>query len=174
MTLSDAELEAWLKREVGLILDKPLACWDLDSTLARTLHRRYLVPFIKEGEATWHDYSMLCKDDEPIEGSVALMRELTGHSHLAISGRSSRALSMTWTWVRYHKVPLNGIVLRPDDTENGAFKVRIVNALKALGADIRLFFEDYDVAAAEIREQTGVPVVGINPFDPPEEERGSY
>jgi hypothetical protein len=149
--------------------------WDLDSTLASTVKRRYLVPLIKAGgqdAPTWCDYSMLAGGDEPISGSVALMREMhsLGYANIAVSGRSLLAWDITWKWVRRYQVPLDAIVLRPaeDFSPNGAWKVRVLRALQLHDADIRLFFEDWGEAATEIFQETGIPVVGINPFDPEE------
>lgn len=144
--------------------------WDLDSSVASTMHRRHLIPKIRAGEATWHDYSELCPDDEPIEGSVALMRLMfqldPRVQHVAISGRSVRALGLTQNWADAHGIPFDRYMLRPDDEENGSWKVRCIRQLQAEGHTVRLFVEDWAPAAKHIREQTGVPVLGVNPFDP--------
>lgn len=144
--------------------------WDLDSSVSSTMHRRYLIPEIRAGRKTWHDYSLLCMDDEPIEGAVALMRLMTQMNprvgHVAISGRSTQATRLTKQWAIRHKVPFSWYMLRPDDTENGDWKVACIRRLEAEGHTVRLFVEDLGPAARRIREQTGVPVLGVNPFDP--------
>ncbi len=144
--------------------------WDLDSTLCRTVHRRHLIPAIKAGEATWDDYSDLCPEDEPIPGAVVLARMLwrAGHVQYAISGRSARAKDQTLSWFMRHDVPMDHVILRPagDTTENGLFKVRQLNELRYKGVEFCLFLEDWGPAAAFITEQTGIPVLGVNPFDP--------
>lgn len=144
--------------------------WDLDSSVGSTMHRRHLIPEIRAGRKTWHDYSVLCLDDEPIEGAVALMRLMTQMNprvgHVAISGRSVRALSLTQQWAERHRVPFSRYMLRPDDEDNGKWKVRCIRQLEDEGHTVRLFVEDWAPAARYIREQTGVPVLGVNPFDP--------
>lgn len=144
--------------------------WDLDSSVCSTLHRRSLIPEIRAGRATWHDYSLLCLDDEPIEGSVELMRLMVQLNprigHVAISGRSVRALDLTEQWAWKHAVPFSRYMLRPDDQENGSWKVDCIRQLEAEGHKVRLFVEDWAPAARYIREHTGVPVLGVNPFDP--------
>ena len=150
--------------------DGPLAVgWDLDSTLCRTVHRRHLVPAIKAGTATWDDYSALAGDDEPIAGAVELARTLrdAGHPQYAISGRSDRAVHQTRAWLMRHDVPIDVLILRPegDRTENRLFKVQQINELRDQGVRFRFFVEDWAPVAAYITEQTGIPVLGVNPFD---------
>lgn len=166
---SDESLAERIFNLRGVLADSPVYCWDLDSTVCSTVHRRHMVPAIKEGLSTWDDYAMACPDDIPIAGTVALMRELKG-THIAISGRSALAEDLTYAWLEKHAVPLDAVILRAhgDHTPNGKYKVRVLKTLRATGADIRLFFEDWDEAAKEIAEGAGIPVVGINPFDPAE------
>jgi hypothetical protein len=175
--ISDQELDVLVWQKLGSWLHWPLAGWDLDSTIANTLHRAPMVERIRSGKeaVTWDDYSMLCRDDLPIEGSVALMREWSGPgalSHVAISGRSACAEDLTWSWVKLHKIPLVAIIMRPDGdhTPNGTWKSRVIQSIHRQGGDVRLFFEDWDKAAETIRTETGVPVVGVNPFYPPRDD----
>ena len=174
---SDEHLAGRIAGLRDVIAGDPLYCWDLDSTVCSTLHRRHMVPAIAAGESTWDEYAMRCADDVPVAGSVALMRELKG-SHVAISGRSGLAEELTWQWMRKHDVPLNGLLLRAygDHTPNGAYKIRVLRALREAGADIRLYFEDWAEVAWQVSEETGIPVVGINPFDPAElgERQGAF
>lgn len=168
--LLDEQLDEMARQELSPLLLRPVAAWDLDSTVRSTMHRRYLVPEVKAGRATWADYSMLCGDDVPILGSVALMRELAGFSHVGISGSSALARDITAKWCGQHEVPLGGLMMRPEgwDEEvegNGWWKVRCLRALRRAGADVRLFFEDWREAAECVAAETGIPVVGINPFD---------
>jgi hypothetical protein len=144
--------------------------WDLDSTLCRTVHRRHLIPAIRAGQATWDDYSDLSGDDEPIAGAVALARMLwrTGHPQYAISGRSARVRDRTLSWMMRHDVPMDHVILRPegDCTDNKLFKVQQLRELQAQGVEFCLFIEDWAPVAEFITEQTGISVLGVNPFDP--------
>lgn len=150
--------------------DKPLAVgWDLDSTLCSTMHRRWLIPEIKAGRATWDTYSEMCVDDEPIPGAIALARILysAGHTQYAVSGRGAGARDRTLSWLMKHDVPMDHVILRPkgDRTENGLWKVREINELRYKGVEFGLFVEDWPLAAKFITERTGIPVLGVNPFD---------
>lgn len=147
----------------------PVVAWDLDSTVRNTVHRRYLLPAIRAGEATWDDYSMLCADDPPIPGTVKLVRLMddAGYANIAISGASGAALELTRQWCRKYEVPMDDFVLRPegDHTPNGVWKTTALDKLKAAGLDVQLFVEDWEAAAKYIAAETGIPVLGINPFD---------
>lgn len=142
---------------------------DLDSTLARTVHRRYLIPAIKAGKATWDDYSDLADGDEPIAGVVELVRMLraAGHPLYAVSGRSERARGRTLEWFKRYAVPIDVLILRPegDRTDNKIFKVQQIRELQEQGAEFCLFIEDWAPVAEYITKETGIPVLGVNPFD---------
>lgn len=143
--------------------------WDLDSTIANTMHRQHMVPAIKAKQGpTWEDYSMACVDDTPVEGAVALVRliaSLDPRSALVaqygVSGRSESARDVTLTWFAEHGVPLNDLHLRPDGdhTPNGTYKVGVINRLRDSGVDVLLFVEDWKETGEYIREKTGVPVL---------------
>lgn len=144
--------------------------WDLDSTLCSTMHRRHLIPKIRAGVATWDDYSDLCADDEPLPGAVALCRLLHSawHPQYAISGRSERAHEQTVAWLAKHDVPIDEVILRPegDRTPNETWKVTAINQLRhKRGTEFGLFIEDWGPAAKKITQLTGIPVLGVNPFD---------
>jgi hypothetical protein len=159
---------AWESKYLRAGAGLQVACWDLDSSVRSTVQRRHMVPDIRAGRKTWHDYSLACADDEPIEGAVALMRLFRrfGLANFAVSGCSERALDLTVDWAAKHEVPLDDYLLRPDDTPNEEWKVAAVRLLKSAGLNVVLFVEDWAPAARYIREHTGVPVLGVNPFDP--------
>lgn len=159
----------------------PAVLWDLDSTLCSTWHRQHMIPAVKAGEKTWDDYAALCGDDDPIEGTVALVRLIAAQNafiedpekrirQIAVSGRSGSAKMLTLKWLRTHGIPLDRTIMRPDGdcTENGLLKVRVIRQLRGEGIDVRLFIEDWPPAAEIIREQTGVPVLVVNPCYPDE------
>lgn len=161
-------LDELIQGEIRPLLFKPVWLWDLDSTIRDTQHRRWLVPEIKAGNADWNDYSMLCANDSPIEGSIALMREAKEVSHIGVTGSNECARNLTNLWMEKHNVPLAAIIMRPNDyaLANAKWKVMVIRALWRANADIRLFFEDWDEVAAYITQETKIPVVGINPFYP--------
>jgi hypothetical protein len=149
----------------------PAVGWDLDSTLAGTMHRQPFIDKIRAGAGTWEDYSLMCADDEPVEGAIALMQLMRVYTpellHIVISGRSQCALGLTWSWLRINRAVPDLIRLRPDgdNTPNGEWKVSQIRALaEERGFEIVLFVEDHPGTAAYIREHAGIPVLGVNPF----------
>jgi len=139
--------------------------WDLDSTLANTMHRQHMVSLIREKKATWLDYSLACVDDAPIDGAVTLVRLLYGARvhQFAVSGRNASAEDITRDWLKRHQVPLQNVFLRVDGdyTANGLFKVKVINQLRERGFDVVLFIEDWQETADTITEKTGVPVLVV-------------
>lgn len=179
---SDAALRARIREKVIPVISdsggipkslwRPVYGWDLDSTVASTVQRRHMVEAIRAdallaGEGAWDRYAMACADDAPVLGSVALMRELPG-VHVAISGRSGCAEELTWNWFDQYEVPVSAALLRidGDHTPNAKYKVRVLLAMQEMGINVKLFFEDWKEAAEAVAGETGIPVVGINPFDP--------
>jgi uncharacterized HAD superfamily protein len=156
--------------------------FDLDSTIASTLHRQWMVDLIRSGARgapTWDDYSMACAKDEPIEGTIALMRILAMDNHLfIITGRSEAARELTLDWLSNHLVPFDDLYMRPagDRTANGKYKVQTIEKLRERGYNPGLFVEDWPEAADYIREHAGIPVLLVNanyPKDAPHQNGGA-
>lgn len=149
---------------------KTAVVWDLDSTLANTLHRQPMVEQIKAGKATWDDYSLAAEADEPIRGSVALLRMLQPiHQQIIISGRSEAAWSLTNDWLYRHSIPVDRLYLRQpgesiDDTDQ--LKVRKIRKLLGQGLSVVLYVEDWGPAAEAVWRELHIPVLGVNPFYP--------
>lgn len=145
--------------------------WDKDSTLANTLHRQPMIPSIRAGEATWEEYSLACRDDTPIAGAVALMRMLRPvFTQVVVSGSSECARLAAESWAVKHRVPWDRLVLRPDGdhTPNAQFKVAVLRAMKEAGLNVCLLVEDWPEVKTLVEEETGVPVLVVNPCYPPE------
>jgi len=142
--------------------------WDLDSTLARTSQRHWMLDRIRAGDADWDDYAMECVGDDPAEGPVQLMRLMPQYRHVIISGRSARAVDLTVSWLSSHQVPADELRLAPPGgcPPGGAFKVSEIRAIQAEGREVLLVVEDFAEAAALIRQETGIPVLGITQFYP--------
>lgn len=147
---------------------RPLVLWDLDSTLCNTQHRHWFAAEVREGKSTWDDYSMLCADDVPVPGALALMRQMDRHAHAALSARSECARGLTETWVRAYSVPLDGLILLPDlalgGSNTGLWKAGEIRKLLDQGFSPVLMLEDNRDNAACIMRETGIPVLGVNPL----------
>ncbi len=113
---------------------------------------------------------MACADDTPVEGTVALVRLLSGRSfnygedrlyQYGVSGRSEAARDLTLDWFTRHDVPLDDLFLRPagDHTPNSQYKVGVIRELRVSEVEVVLFVEDCAESAEYIRAETGVPVL---------------
>lgn len=157
-------------------LKLPVVIWDLDSTIARTEQRRWLLDQILTDEptATWEDYAMLCADDEPIPGAVRLAELLSSaHLQLILTGRAEVARELTVAWLDKHRVMADGLVMRPqslhsdpagqkhDVVTNVRLKINWLKQLEALGYKIVLVMEDWKETAEHIARETGIPVLRV-------------
>lgn len=146
-------------------------CFDLDSTIANTAHRRHLLPEDRAEGSHWHAYSAACAGDGPIRGTLRLMQLLwLSYQIHIVSGRTDSARSQTERWLTRHGVQWDYLSLRlPEDdlTPNDELKVRYVRVLQGRGVPVELFAEDWVPVAQAIERETGVPVLVVNPCDPP-------
>lgn len=149
--------------------------WDLDSVLAKTEHRHWMVPEIKAGRLTWEDYALAAADDIPDPAAVDLLRLLSlSHLQAVVTNRSAAARELTQRWFERHEIPARRLIMRPaaeaktNVSERDAYewKARQILELESAGVAVLLAFEDWPDAAAVIRELTGVPVMVVNPCYP--------
>lgn len=139
--------------------------FDLDSTVASTAHRHHLSP-LEDPTSSWERYSLACDDDEPMAGTVTMMRLLHPYHQIHIcSGRASVARVATEFWLAKHDIPYDYMKLRSDGdrTPNGLYKARYVTGVRESGVEVVLFVEDWKEAADHITEQTKVPALLVNP-----------
>jgi hypothetical protein len=145
--------------------------YDLDSTVCDTRHRHHLIPDVNPA-STWEKYSLACRGDEPIDGTIARMRlDWPYHEVHIVTGRSAVARNATEAWLTAYAGEeshqyWDQLHMRPTGTRtrNGLFKVSYIKDLQGQGKHVALAYEDYKQAAEEITAVTGVPVLGINPF----------
>jgi hypothetical protein len=158
-----------------MTLREPVAVWDLDSTLANTLHRQWMVPLCRSGERSWAEYSDMCLDDELFQDAAALMHLLHEQKvlNLVVSARNESARTNTLTWIRRHRLPVLILRLRPDEIAavNGSqheWKAQEILDIHKRFGNVRMVFEDWPETAEVIREITGFPVLVVNPCYPPD------
>jgi hypothetical protein len=140
--------------------------FDKDSCLFRTQQRWGLIP-TRNPESSWEDYSRACGGDEPIHGTIAAARlHWRWHQVHICSAANDAAEPEIRRLLDTHHVPFDGLKLRErgDDRSGPDLKVAYIQALRAQGLEVVLFYEDYRDCATTIERETGVPVVGVNPF----------
>lgn len=151
---------------------KTAVVYDLDSTIANTVHRWDLFPVARETASleAWIKYCQACPHDLPIEGTVTRMRMDAAYHQVHIStGRLDIARPETEAWLDQYRVPFDFLKMRPTTTlaeKNSSIKIRYIQQLEAQGITVLLVYEDSARVAAQIRKGAGVPVMGINPFYP--------
>lgn len=165
---------------------------DLDSCLCDTQHRHWMADNIisarkqgRESEYTWEDYSMLCEQDLPIEGTLKIVQLLANtpldpetiaagasRAILILSGRHNEALDLTTNWLQTWKVPYNFIRLRrPTDPRSNPEMKKL--AMLKMKEDMDCVFDvhiDDSPKVAEAMAEIGVPTLLVNPNYPPGEE----
>jgi phosphoglycolate phosphatase-like HAD superfamily hydrolase len=153
--------------------------FDLDSTLADTRHRQWMIPLIKQrkdgrpvdNSPTWETYSLACGQDTRIESTVRLAQFFAGEagepvSVVIVTGRSSAAREDTERWLLQNAVPYDRLIMRAegDRTPNPVFKVSVLDDLTDDGWEIILFVDDYPAVADAVRHyHPEVPVLLVNP-----------
>jgi hypothetical protein len=143
--------------------------FDKDSTLFDTRQRWYLSP-MRDPRSSWSRYSQACTGDAPMPGPIQALRLHYQHHQVHIvSGASDDARLEIIELLSMHEVPYDVLRLKAptDQRENAEYKVAYAEELRASGIEPVLFYEDWGPAAARIA--TVVPVIGVNPFYPPEE-----
>jgi len=147
---------------------KTAVVFDKDSTLADTRHRWHLAPGAG-AEPDWDAYSAACLGDPLLPGPATLTRLLHPHHQVHVcSGSNDTSRQATLQWLTVHRIPYDALYQRPpgDRRKNWRLKTDYVNSLRALGVEVVLFVEDHPEVAAMIEAETGVPVLGVNPFYP--------
>lgn len=151
---------------------RTVAVFDKDSCLGDTRHRWHLVP--KDGPADWDAYSMACGNDTPLPGTVAVARLLyPAHLIHVCSGSNASSREATLRWMDRHRIPYDEVYqrLEGDRRPNWLLKVDYVRHLQSLGLEVVLFAEDHPDVGPRIAAETGVPVLGVNPFYPEDTAR---
>jgi len=152
----------------------PIITFDLDSTLADTRARRYLIN--REGPTDWRAYSMACSSDEPIAHTVALWHALAPTYNLAIvTARNILARGLTEEWLLKHHIRPDLLLMASDEQatmDHGEYKkVRVLEAGRRLSGHVTLHIDDWPPVADALAE-IGVPCLMVTP--PSSEGPGNY
>ncbi len=142
-----------------------VVCSDIDSSIADTRQRRFACPTV-DPMRTWTEYAMLCGQDDPIVGTIRVLRMFAaaGYGIHLVTNRPEAARKLTVGWLRQHEVPFDELRMRPDSVEFDSIdlKVGYILTLRVTGYEPVLFIEDWPAHAAAI-ESEGVPVLCVNP-----------
>jgi len=125
---------------------------DIDHTVSNAFHRDHMID-----AATWDEYHAASINDEPVTDIVDMLRSLSrGYELVGITARPEKWRGLTFAWLIKHKVPLDIVLMRPDDNYDMApsLKVFLASVIsRRLKDDIAFVMDDRpDVCEAFARE----------------------
>lgn len=95
-------------------MNRPMALFDLDGTLANNAHRQ---PFVATGRKDWDAFFEAQIDDVPNAPVVALHRALSASGQIEIiivTARPERYRDLTENWLKLHDIPFSRMIMRAD------------------------------------------------------------
>ena len=118
--------------------------FDIDGTLADLNGRE---KFLKQENPDWKNFNAKIEEDVPNTPVVELYRTLYESGKfeiILVSGRQERLRKVTETWLAWHEIPFDTLLMRPDADQrpDSAVKQDILNALKAQGKEILFCVDD--------------------------------
>ncbi|MBR3898848.1 MAG: hypothetical protein IKJ44_01075 [Elusimicrobiaceae bacterium] len=131
--------------------------FDIDGTLADLNGRE---KFLKQKKPDWKNFNAKIEEDVPNTPVVELYRTLyeSGKFELIlVSGRQERFRKVTETWLAWHEIPFDVLLMRPDEDQRPDSQVKqdILNVLKTQGKDI-LFCVDDRQSVVDMWRQNGI------------------
>lgn len=83
--------------------------FDLEGTLSDSRHRDHLVP-------DWDEFHKLFPEDGTNENICKLFRILAQSANcIILTGMMEKHRTMALAWLKEHRIPHNGLVMRPND-----------------------------------------------------------
>ena len=118
--------------------------FDIDGTLADLNGRE---KFLKQENPDWKNFNAKIEEDVPNTPVVELYRTLYESGKfeiILVSGRQERFRKVTETWLAWHEIPFDTLLMRPDADQrpDSAVKQDILNTLKAQGKEILFCVDD--------------------------------
>lgn len=150
------KVEKEMKEELNV---RKVILVDIDHTISNAFHRDHMIG----GE--WDAYHEASINDEPVHDIVNLLRSLaTDYELLGITARPEKWRQLTFRWFIKHSIPIDAILMRPNDCYDPSpvLKMKLaLQAYKALKEHIAFVLEDRDDVCAAFRE-AGVTVLQVH------------
>lgn len=148
--------------------DKRIAVvWDLHGVLADTSGRSHLVPEDDTVESNWYEWSKAAHLDKPIGGSIVRMAlDWERFQVHIVTACSEVGRECTEAWLEENAAGAYDYLCmrRVDDGRpDRELKVEYIKWLLENDIPVVLAYEDLKSTAEAITEQTGTPVMLINP-----------
>ncbi|MBR2392665.1 MAG: hypothetical protein IKA93_03740 [Elusimicrobiaceae bacterium] len=118
--------------------------FDIDGTLADLNGRE---KYLKQEKADWKNFNAKMEEDLPNTAVVSLYRALYESGKfeiILVSGRQERFRKVTETWLAWHEIPFDRLLMRPDADQRPDSEVKqdILNTLKAQGKEVLFTVDD--------------------------------
>ena len=118
--------------------------FDIDGTLADLNGRE---KFLHQAEPDWKNFNATMDKDLPNEPVVSLYRTLydsKAYEIILVSGRQERFRKVTETWLTWHEIPFDTLLMRADNDyrHDSQVKEDILKNLQAQGKEILFCVDD--------------------------------
>ena len=150
----------WRWRD-GPVPPGPAVVFDMDGVLSDATRRQH---FLEAPHRDWDAFFEACGDDELID-DVARLLDLLDEEHAVVllTARPLRVRPQTLAWLARYRLRWDLLIMRDwgDYTASRWFKQDAVMALRDLGFDLRLAFED-DRRNVEMFHAESIPCIYIH------------
>lgn len=150
-------------------LTQPVVVVDIDGVLADCKHRlQYILKDCKHKD--WEAFDRLTPYDTPIKPTIKIVNLLRedGHTIILLTGRGERVREATETWLEYHGVRYDRLLMRSEGDRRPAWTVKMQKLHREnLGPhNVFCIFEDEPETVRRMRER------GFLVYDPLEWQAG--
>ena len=111
-----------------------IALFDIDHTLSDAFWRDEMI-----GVESWDDYHAAAKDDAPVKAVIKMVRALAALDVRVVgfTARPEKFRGMTLRWLVENDIPLEGVLMRPDDDFRSAVDLKLALAAELAGGEIK-------------------------------------
>lgn len=126
---------------------------DVDHTLRNAFPRDHMI-----GNATWDEYHLAAKDEEPLHDVVNLVNSLvlTGYTVVGLTAIPGKWRQATMEWLAINRVNICDLLMRPTDGFQPAPELKVLLAKQRFGEDlhnkIAFILEDRDDVCMAFRD----------------------
>lgn len=113
--------------------DRRIVLCDIDHTLRNAFPRDAMI-----GVATWDEYHLAAKGEEPLHDMVNMVNALvlTGYTVVGVTAIPAKWRQMTVAWLADHKINICDILMRPNDGFEPAPEIKTRLAIERFGEDL--------------------------------------